>query len=268
MKKIFFLLFISLFILSGCSVEYENDQIDVSYNTEDIFTVDYPNWTNISEGLDLKQFIINEQNIITVLKIDNNNFNWAVAQDTQEPKQVSLWQNDLNADLVFNGGYFDENNQATGLLIINQEQFGKLSTDGSNGYTGMLLIKDGQPELRYLPEESFDQSENIDYGLQTFPTLIWNGKNVLTKDTGQTARRTVLASSDNNKMYLIISESMISLYQLADWLENSDFNLFIAINLDGGTSTGLAVNSNGFLYQSDSAPVPQVIYVEKVISNL
>ena len=266
MKRIIILAFI-IILISGCTVEYNDGEKQVSYEVKDISQTQYSDWTAASKGLDIKQFLVGDQNLVTVLRIDNNSFEWAIAQDTFNTKLVSTWRQQLKADVAINGGYFDENNESTGYLFINDKSFGNLSLDGRNGYTGMLTIKDGKPALRYLPDENFSKDEDIDFALQTFPTLIYNGKSLIEKDSGKTARRTVLAKGNDQKFYIIISEFFISLFELADWLENSEINLAIAMNLDGGPSTGLIVKNDEFYYKADSAPVPNVIYLKKILDQ-
>jgi len=264
MKKIFFLLIILITSLSGCSVEViEQEDQNTAETTFEKSKVEYSDWTQIDIGLNIKQFLADTQNTITVLRIDKNQYQWALAQDIKNPRIVSQWQEKLRAEIVINGSYFDENNNATGFLMIEKEKFGNLSLNGKNGYTGMLLIKDNQPELRYLPKENY-KNEKVDFALQTFPTLIYNNKSLITEDSGKTARRTVLAQAKDGKTYIIISESFISLYKLAKWLENSELDINIAINLDGGPSTGLIVKD---YYKSDSALIPNVIYLEAVSSR-
>lgn len=260
MKKIFFVCILIL-CLTGCTLEYNNDLTSVSYQSENFSNTQYEDWTSAGRGMRIKQFSFGEQNIITVLRVDKRMFSWAIAQDSASPKMVSKWRKTLNAAAVINGGYFDENNQSTGYLLLDDREYGKLSSNGENGYTGMLLIKNKKPQLRYLPEKSFGKEEKANFALQTFPTLINNGKSLIKKESGKTARRTVLAQSFKNDFYIIISESFISLYELAAWLEKSGLALEKAINLDGGPSTGLAVKNESFYYKADSAPVPNVIYL-------
>ncbi len=261
MKKIIIPLIFLIILLSGCSVEViEQDDQNVAETTFELSKVEFTNWTQIDIGLNIKQFIADNQNTITVLRIDEDKYEWALAQDRSNPKIISQWQQKLKAEIVINGGYFDENNESTGFLKIEGEKFGNLSINGKNGYTGMLLIKDNQPELRYLPAENY-KNEKVNFALQTFPTLIYNNKSLITEDSGKTARRTVLAQTKDKKTYIIISESFISLYKLAQWLENSELDISIAINLDGGPSTGLIVKD---YYKSDSALVPNVVYLTAV----
>ena len=263
MKKIFSLIFICI-LLTSCTVDVNTDEVQVSTELKDISAPSYNTWQKVGQGLEMKQFNVGEQNLVSVVRVDSEKAKWAIGQDVNNPQMVSSWQEKLNADLVINGGYFDETNNSTGLLVVNKRQFGNLTTNGRNGYTGMLLIKDGKPELRYLPQNNFSEKEKIDFGLQTFPTLINQGKNLIAQDSGKTARRTVLAQDKNGQIYIVISEFFISLFQLSDWLVNSELKPQIAINLDGGPSTGLIIKTKETYYKAESAPVPNVIYLKAV----
>lgn len=255
----------SIVICCACQYEYPQQNQSLINHIDEISKPDFIDWTSAAEGMRIKQFIDAEQNLITVVKVDISKYDWALAQGEQ-PLTVGQWREALKskgkaAVLVINGGYFDENYQSTGYLRVGDLEFGKLSTDGKNGYTGMLLIDDAGPSLRYLPAQNFNAAESIEYGLQTFPTLVWNGQNKIEQDSGQTARRTVLAADERGQIYMVISELYISLHDLADWLIASELKIHSAINLDGGTSTGLAVETEDLHYLTNSAPVPNVIYL-------
>jgi hypothetical protein len=62
-------------------------------------------------------------------------------------------------------------------------------------------------------------------------------------------------------LFLVGPEAHFSLHELAVWLTESDLELDIAMNLDGGTSTGLWLSDHA--EQIDSlVPLPAVIAVE------
>jgi len=59
-------------------------------------------------------------------------------------------------------------------------------------------------------------------------------------DDGRPARRTVVAQDLEGRILLIIApRGYLSLHELAFFLSESDLDLDVALNLDGGFSTGL-----------------------------
>lgn len=273
MKKTFIILSV-LFSLSACAVEFEPNENSTQGTTEfpiDIKITDQNNviefsdWHEVTQGLEIKEEIITGdiEEKITFVKIDPNYIEFKIEQDVDEPKTVSQWQQQNNALMVSNAGYFQENFNTAGLLIVDGQIYGPKK---SSTYTGMLLIEAGFPQLRYLPVSSYDfDTEQIDYGVQSFPTLIKPpGLANIEDDNGKISRRTVIAKDFNENYYLIYSHNYnITLYQLMDYLLNYDIKFKIVINLDGGSSTGVAINHDEFSYSISSVQVPNVIVLNK-----
>ena len=81
-------------------------------------------------------------------------------------------------------------------------------------------------------------------------------------DQGQRSRRTVVAQDTTGRIILLVSpEFHFSLHELAVWLTRSDLELDIAMNLDGGTSTGHWISGHPDNVASH-IPVPAVITIE------
>jgi hypothetical protein len=59
-------------------------------------------------------------------------------------------------------------------------------------------------------------------------------------EDGRPARRTVIGMDGNGRFLIILTRrSSFTLHQLSAWLTASDLGLDVALNLDGGTSSGL-----------------------------
>jgi hypothetical protein len=81
-------------------------------------------------------------------------------------------------------------------------------------------------------------------------------------DEGQRSRRTVVAQDNSGRIVLLIGpEFRFSLHELAVWLTQSDLQIDIAMNLDGGTSTGLWIRDQEEKVDS-LIPLPAVIAIE------
>jgi uncharacterized protein YigE (DUF2233 family) len=82
-------------------------------------------------------------------------------------------------------------------------------------------------------------------------------------DASQT-RRSVVAMDKQGRLLFIVSPGQVfSLDQLADQLASSDLSIDVALNLDGGSSTGLYVNGGSPPVEIDSiARLPLVIIVK------
>jgi exopolysaccharide biosynthesis protein len=217
-------------------------------------------------GLELEEYpiIINDiqHDVVVITKIEPDQYNFRIVEDREQPKTIAEWQEQLSDEhIIINGSYFDEQNAPTGGLIIDHELVGgALTNDGENGYTAALQIIDNQPQILHLPNQNLDT--NSQFALQSFPTLIANGEGLIKTDSHKRARRTVLAQDVHGKIIIITTKSRyFSLYEMMQYLLQSDLDIETAINLDGGPSTGLSMQFGTFNYEVPSLAVPHVLVI-------
>lgn len=228
------------------------------------------NWFEIDQGLSIKEIEITGQedeilDTVTITKIDPEYYEFTLVKDAERPKAIINWQKELQADIVVNGGYFKEDNTSSGGLKIRNEQTGVLTLDGENGYTATLSIQEGAPQLHYLPEQPLEKENLPDYLVQSYPTLIKPGAEpYITEDSGKKARRTIIAQNSAKEILFIHTHKQtFSLFEIMNFLIESDLDIQQAFNLDGGPSTGLSINHNEFEYLIPSFAVPNVISINK-----
>jgi uncharacterized protein YigE (DUF2233 family) len=164
--------------------------------------------------------------------------------------------------LVVNAGYFTPQMQAAGLIVSDGRVFGSSYGD----FAGMLAVtSQGQVTLRWLKTWPYRPDEALVQAVQSFPVLVKPGRVMgfpADADQGQRARRTVVAQDTAGRLILLVSPNpRFSLHELATWLTTSDLELDIALNLDGGTSTGLWIRDHDAQIDSWVA-VPAVIVAE------
>jgi len=84
-------------------------------------------------------------------------------------------------------------------------------------------------------------------------------------DEGQPARRTVVAQDRQGRLLFVIApRGYLSLHETARWLADSDLDIDMALNLDGGQSSGLYLSAEETDIRIDSwVAVPAVIVVER-----
>jgi len=180
---------------------------------------------------------------VYVWRLDQNYFRMDVAYD-ERPRSLQTWQTETDAALVVNGGYFSIENERyfpDGLTIVNGEAFGR----SFDGFGGMLAIGQAGAELRWLAREPYDSYEPLQAALQSFPILVGPGGELgfgPEREDYVSARRTVIAQDkDGRILFLIAPQGYFTLHQLSVYLTESDLSLDIAVNLDGGGSTGILV---------------------------
>jgi hypothetical protein len=163
---------------------------------------------------------------------------------------------------VVNGGYYsieNENYFPDGLTIANGKPFGRSFRSG-----GMLAITEARAELRGLDEEPYNSFEPLQAGLQSFPILVESGGRLgfgAERENNVNARRTVIAQDREGRiLFLVAPRGYFTLYRLSAYLVGSDLDLDVAVNLDGGPSTGIMLIQPREIIPSQSL-LPFVILV-------
>jgi len=259
LNKLFFLCVFAVVLLTGCSqnisIANTNLAIEIA-DHNDLQTA----WLELETGVQFKEIPVysstnNVNDVITVFKFNPNEFAFSF-QQSNTALTVNEWQEKYQPLFVSNGSYFLENNKPAGLLKIAGETSGKNLTAVSVGE----LVIDDQGKLDILENAEIDKYNNL---LQSYPLLIKpNSEEGVKADSGQVAPRTVVAKDDGgNILFIFTKEYYFSLYTLQNYLRHSDLNINIALNLDGGPSTGYVFKGKEEKY-SVSQPVANVILVK------
>ena len=205
-------------------------------------------WPLLQPGLERRVIpIYDDQNqqveSLYIYRLDQNYFRMDVAY-AATPKSLQTWQEETNAAMVINGGYFSVKSGSyfpDGLTIVHGNPLGSSFA----GYGGMLAINRDQAELRSLVQKPYNSNEPLQAALQSFPILVQPGGKLgfgADKEDHARARRTVIGQDKNGRILLIVApDGYFTLHELSVYLTESNLNLDIAVNLDGGGSTGLLV---------------------------
>ncbi len=197
-----------------------------------------------------------------VWRLDQSYFRMDVSY-AETPKPLQAWQAETNAAMVINGGYFSIENgrySPDGLTIVN----GNVSGSSFEGFGGMLAINQDRAELRSLAQQPYNPNEPLQAALQSFPVLVQPGGKLgfgADREDGARARRTVIGQDKNGRILFIVApDGYFTLHELSAYLAGSDLNLNIAVNLDGGGSTGILV-ANPYEVIPSKVLLPFVILV-------
>lgn len=187
-------------------------------------------------------------------------FDWRFAYDNT-PKPVSQWRSDTSTTMVVNGTYFHKDQLPSGFLVVDGKTVGDRAFDYDK--SGVVSL---QPDVEIIDTTQRDISiDELSHAGQSYPFLIKNGEPAIAKDSGLTGRRSFLGTTDNGDVVIgVVPSTRISLHTLSRILvEETDIAWKHVMNLDGGTSTGLSINSDGWNETIDSlVPVPSVIMAE------
>ncbi|MEM7330449.1 MAG: phosphodiester glycosidase family protein [Chloroflexota bacterium] len=217
-------------------------------------------WQTIHPGIEKRTFdSFDAENVliqsVKVIRVDTNLNRFELAYQPNSPQSIQSWMAQLDALVVVNGSFFTPEYLATGLIVVDGVAAGQTYGD----FAGMMVINDGRVQIQDLAIRPYSPNDPIEFGIQTFPVLVKNGGQIGYTESGEAARRTVLAVDGNGRVLIIITQfGAFSLAKMSEWLVQSDLDIDIALNLDGGNSSSLAVvgeDSIGFL------PIPNVIAV-------
>lgn len=221
-------------------------------------------WTQIGPGLEQRTWRVRpsperaEVRMIAV-RVAPAEHVFDVAYRPGEPLDLGSWQARTGATIVLNGGFFTEEFVATGLVVAGGQSFG--SSYGA--FAGMFAVTAAGPEVRWLGHRPHDPAEPLGAALQAFPMLVLpGGVRGFDEPGGETARRTVIGQDIAGRILLVVApDGGFSLSDLSHVLTTSDLQLDVALNLDGGASTGMIVDAAPPLRIEAFGPLPTVITV-------
>ena len=229
-------------------------------------------WVQRDPGLEQRRIDLTNQNgdlieTLHILRIDTNHYRFDVRYDPAVPRSLSEWAALTGAQVVINGSYYSRDEErifANGLLIIDGLPIGY----SYGAFAGMLAVTHQRPELRWLAQQPYDPGEPLLAALQSFPLLIKPGGELgfpSENEDNLMARRTAIGQDVHGRMLLMVApQGYFTLHKLSQSLFKSDLELDIAVNLDGGPSSGLYVapTSTDPLFEIPAySPLPIVITV-------
>jgi uncharacterized protein YigE (DUF2233 family) len=210
-----------------------NAQLNTWYAAARGIAVRYEDWKTAGS----------DDDTVTITRIDPRSVTLSIGYQPDKPLLMSQWMQQEHAAAIINGGYFDQNDQATALVISNGQVYGSTYT----GFGGMLSMdSNGRIALQSLNQQPYDPGESLTQATQCSPMLVESGKRTQFNADPSQSRRSIVAMDKNGNLLFISSpDEIFTLDQMADLLVSSDLSIITALNLDGGASTGLYVNGSG-----------------------
>ena len=223
-------------------------------------------WVTASPGVQIRyedwKSPGNNEDTVTIMRFDLTKVHLKIGYQPAKPLAMDEWMKQEQATAIINGGYFDQNNAATGLVIADGQAYGT----SYNGFGGMISVDtQGNVKLRSLNQQPYDpNNEQLQQATQSSPMLMINGKRTQFSANAASQRRTIVAQDTQGRLLFIASPgSAFSLDELADILASSDLSLKTALNLDGGASTGMYVNAGNQHVAIDSVTTLPIVIIVK-----
>ena len=197
--------------------------------------------------------------VVTLARIDPTRFEFRVHYTPDAPATIAEWQARTGATLLINGGFFMTDDRALGLVVVDGESSG-VSFDG---HGGMLSVTGEEVSIRSLEQFPYRPAEPLDQAVQGRPMLLYPGGIPAEFDlSADLSRRTAVAQDGEGRILFLVNDyGALSLYDLRDWMAAAaELDLTVALNLDGGGSTGFALIAGGRSVLIDSwSAVPDVV---------
>jgi Phosphodiester glycosidase len=138
---------------------------------------------------------------------------------------------------IWNGGYFEQDLHPSGLLIDQGRQ-----AAAPNSGSGLAVFGSGDQPLRLIRyRDRADLSEPLQSALQVWPFLVEpGGADGIHRDDQKRAHRSALGlDAEGRGLLLAVVDEGVSLQRLMGIAR--DLGAVVAVNLDGGPSTGFAL---------------------------
>lgn len=257
------LLFLPLLILWGCANVFPTP---LSPSPTPIVLGD-SGWIQTEMGVEFRSRKIldyPDHPPLFIVRLNPSLMQFRVAYRPEQPTMLSLWCDAHRVVAAINGGFFDAHYRATAMVVSNGETHGT----SYQAQGGMFSVDRAERiSLRSLAEHPYDPTEPIQEAIQGWPMLIKPGGilGYVNPNDNQHARRSVVAiDTQGSVLFLVFPSSSLTLHELAQWLATSDLALDAALNLDGGSSTGLCLISGDVYKRIDSfGPLPLLLTAQR-----
>lgn len=185
---------------------------------------------------------------IHAFRVDLSKFNLKLAIAEDERNKIASVE-DLtisNKGIVgINGGFFSQELKPLGLRITNYEQRYPLK---ATPWWGVFYILNHHPHI--VSQKQFKRDKNIEFAVQSGPRLIVNDRIPLSLKPGVDNRTAIGITKDEQVIILVTENLNLTTTQLAKLMRTPQIEGGLgcdnALNLDGGSSTQLYANSDGF----------------------
>lgn len=219
-------------------------------------------WLQAAPGVELRRLRVALGELtapVSVVRLDPAQVRLEVGYAPDGPQALSTWVDDAGALAAINGSFFDESGHAVALLVQDGQRVG----DSYVGRGGMFAVTpEGNVWLRGLADAPYDAGEPVAEALQGWPLLVRpGGEAAYDYEDGERSRRSAIAVDDAGRVLLLAAPTpAFTLREFAEWLAASDLGISSAMNLDGGSSTGLLVRSETAPERIEPfAPLPIVL---------
>jgi len=244
-------------------------------------------WETIREGVQIRQSVGFENGrgtYVYALRLDPARVDVRLRYDPERPLRVSGWFaaeqppsarfGDLRPIAALNAGFFKPDNTPVGRWVID----GTMVGGWHRLMQGELHVSSAGLSIHRLVDRHLVDTARVVASVESYPLLLLPGgivnpclKRVEWPERfgrpcarSQRPAERLVAAKDGagHLVFILFPSETFTLRGLAEWLNRSDFNLDVALNLDGGSSAGMLVQAGDRVWGEDSGrQVPGAIVV-------
>jgi len=217
-------------------------------------------WQPLFAGAEVRRNLGNAARL--ALRLDPAAVTFAVAfnANPNQVQTVGAWLSAQEGLAAVNCGFYlttdQGENRHIGLLAGPDGVLSPLRS----GWGGVLLVRGSKASLAVAPGSV---SGDLRLGLQGWPMLVRSGKLAPGLNDSDAAARTAAAVDSQGRILFIADVTSTTLAEFARFLAASDLQIAQAVNLDGGSSTGLryraTLNAPAAGYDSFFVPCAVVV---------
>ncbi len=193
-------------------------------------------WQPLFTGAEVRRNLGNAARLALRLDPAAVTFTVAFNANPNQMQTVSTWLGEQAALAAVNCGFYlttdQGENRHIGLLVGPDGALSPLRS----GWGGVLLVRGHKASLAVAPSSL---SGDLRLGLQGWPMLVRSGKPAPGLNDSDAAARTAAAVDNQGRIIFIADVTSSTLAEFARFLAASDLQIAQAVNLDGGSSTGL-----------------------------
>lgn len=228
-------------------------------------------WTAIAPGVSRRYVTIDLGNDFSstayALKLDPKQVRFQVYYEAGVARDIDSWRIESASDIVVNGGFFTGEYRAVGRLIEDGILYGFALDygDRSVGVPGMFtVLDDGIVNLYSMGRDQYRPRDlDIWQAIESYPMLVLpGGQPQFRQETNKFARRTAIGiDREGDVIIIVVDQPVFTLYAFSRWLAASDLELDMALNLDGGRSSGISAVTG-----TESVTIPSYVEVVSVLA--
>jgi len=217
-----------------------------------------PKWETLGRGLSFSQVeMVRDEEVVgtlAVVKIDPASNAFRVFHHA--PQNLAAWQRETRAPVVFNASYYDREGKPVGLILADGKAIGPPRNSQMRG----MFVAEPKGLSPDLPRATIldltltpvmPQKLPWLQGVQSFPLLLDAKGRIRVHRSEKAAHRTVIATDHGGNILVCNTyQGSFTLHEFAQFLKDSDFEVEVALNLDGGIEAQLLIKTKDLEFSS------------------